>query len=1077
MASDDLNIQEIAVVGEQDHSPTLGASFPTFPVNSFSFPPLPDDCTSPTFVQPIPRNSRIYPDVPAPPAPHTSDLSSSHLPPSPTLSAHSSGSIRWATSTVLRDNSPEEPAGLPSLGLLTPPPQVYRRKGRTGIGSIFTGREDPSNPGLSSVCSGQSVPNTHPSSTNTHVDAGSDISHPSSVANFFRAVQRIRHPTRGETDVGLDTTRADLNVKPFAFKPLQLASLVNPKSLKNLEKLGGAEGLLCGLGTDRVRGLSTTGYGSRDSGTNAATSDGVEMTSFRPNIALTSPTCVTEGPKSTATLGGGSGVGRPSSPNSASAYESTTKDRQRIYGQNIFSQRPRKSLLSLMWLAIQDKVLILLSTAAVASLVLGLSQDLGTTLPQAGHPVDWVEGVAIITAILIVVAAGSLNDWQRERRFQALDEKKEERLVKVIRDGEERQIDVHQVVVGDVVLLEPGEVIPCDGVFLSGHNVRCDESSATGESNTNKKLSYEECIALRDKRLVEFDPDGPSGNGESVSASQRKTNTSGLELLRHTDCFIISGSKVVEGVGSYVVISFGTKNFNGRIMMALRRESENMPLQLKLNDLSEIIAKIGSIAGGLLFAALLVRYFVQLGTNNLQRTSSEKGMAFVNILIIALTLVVVAVPEGLPLIVTHALAFATKRMPKENLLVRVLRSCETMANASVVCTNKTGTLTQNEMTVVAVSVGVHPKFARSLEENRVWIGSEAQSDSNAKDFGIDLANLVNDSVRRFLQFQITTHFTTVIVMIVWALASSSKISILGAVQLLWTNIITGTFATLALATGPAFPVLLNRNPDKKADPLFTVSMTKQILGQAAYQIIITLALHFLGPRILGFHHTDDPTLQKHHDEIAQTLVFNAFVFAQIFNLFNCRRLDQKLNVFEGVSKDRYFMAIISIEVAVQVLICFVGGAAFGVTHIGAREWCISVALGCISLPLGALIRLIPNEPCERVFKRLKLLPERDLLPTIRPDAEPGFSFAVDQPRDNLGTFAKLRAGRMYGSSFVRESRFAFTDPDGPRPVPRLSAMDPSPDVPHVATPEWQPRTSGSLSDPVGFGRSGSSAAL
>jgi Ca2+-transporting ATPase len=209
----------------------------------------------------------------------------------------------------------------------------------------------------------------------------------------------------------------------------------------------------------------------------------------------------------------------------------------------------------------------LLSVAAVVSLALGLFQDFGTPRPAGDPPVDWVEGVAIIAAILIVVGVGSLNDWQKERQFGVLNQKKEDRLVKVIRDGGERQIDVHQVVVGDVVLFEPGEVIPCDGVFLSGHQVRCDESSVTGESDTIKKLSYEECIALRDKRLAEFDPDGLSGDGESVSASQTKINPSGLELLGHTDCFVVSGSKVLEGVGSYVVISVGTKSFNGRIMM------------------------------------------------------------------------------------------------------------------------------------------------------------------------------------------------------------------------------------------------------------------------------------------------------------------------------------------------------------------------------------------------------------------------------------------------------------------------------------------------------------------------------
>ncbi|KAH9159735.1 calcium-translocating P-type ATPase [Lactarius sanguifluus] len=1410
MASDDLDIPKVALVGVR---PTLGAPSATSPANSF--PPLPIGLISSLsdvydLLSPPTPISRISLDVPACAAPHTSEPSSSHPPPSLTLSTHSLGSIRRATSTVLRDNKPEVHDGLPSLGLLTPPPQVHRRKGRTGIGSIFTNRdvEGPSNPGLSPVRSGQSdVLSTHPSSTNTHVDAGSD---PSSVANFFMATeQHIRHPSRGETDIGLDTTQeADLNVEPFAFNPLQLTSLVDSKSLENLESLGGVKGLLRGLGTDHIRGLSEQ-HESRDSGTiNAATPDGVEMGSLKPNITITSAG-VPEGLQSTANLAGGSGVGRPAPPNSAGAYEGTIQDRQRIYGHNILPQRPTKSLLLLIWLALQDKVL--LSIAAVVSLTLGLFQDFRTTHPQGDHPVDWVEGVAIIAAVLVVIAVGSLNDWQKEKQFQALNEKKEGCLAKVIRDGEERQIDVHQVVVGDVVLLEPGEVIPCDGVFLSGHNVRCDESNATGESDTIKKLSYEECVALRDQHLMEFDLDSPPGG------SQRKTGPSGLELLGYTDCFIVSGSKVVEGVGSYVVISVGTKSFNGRITMALRRNSENTPLQLKLNDLSEIIAKIGSIAGGLLFAALLVRYFVQLGTNNPQRTSSEKGIAFVNILIISLTLVVVAVPEGLPLAITHTLAFVTKRMSKDNLLVRVLGSCETMAYASVVCTDKTGTLTQNEMTVVAVSVGVHAKFVRSLEENRACTGSEARGDPNAKDIGVDLANLnialsrplkelfnaaiainstvfegvdpesgspvfvgskteaallgfakelgwpnykdtrdsanivqiipfssdrkstgcvvqladgrhrlyikgasevlarkctrhvvvyrhtangapsgnevetvpigeteednishtiasyasqplrtialcyrdfpywplqgarlsgeeevdyddlttdltliciaaiedplrtgvreavancdkagvrvkmctgdsvltarsiaqrcgiytpggivmegsyfrtlspdvmkaivprlqvlarsspedkrilvetlkelgevvgvtgagtddgptlktahvgfsmgiagveiakeasdiilmdddfpsivnaimwgrsVNESVRKFLQFQISTHFTIVVIMIVWALASSSDKPILSAVQLLWINIIMGTFATLALATDPASPVLLDRNPGKPTDPLFTVNMTKQILGQAAYQITITLVLHFLGSQVLGFHHTDDPTVQKHHDDIVQTLVFNVFVFAQVFNLFNCRRLDQKSSVFGGMSKNRYFMAITTTEVAVQVLICFVGGAAFGVTRIGAREWCMSVALGFVSPPLGVLIHLIPEGPCERVLKRLKLLPEPELLPTTRPDAEPGFSFTVDQVRDNLGTFARLRGGRLRGSSSLCESRIAFPDPDGPRPVSGLLAMVPSSDVSHFAVPEWQPPASGSFSDPVGIGRSGSSA--
>jgi len=210
---------------------------------------------------------------------------------------------------------------------------------------------------------------------------------------------------------------------------------------------------------------------------------------------------------------------------------------------------------------------ILLSVSAVVSLSLGLFQDFGQPRPEGEPPVDWVEGVTILVAVLIVVLVGSLNDWQKEKQFKVLNEKREERVIKVIRDGEERMIDIHSVVVGDVVLFEPGEIIPCDGIFLSGHNVRCDESGATGESDAIKKLSYRECIALREKRLVEFDPDTAPGDGESTSGPRVNVNPSGLDLLGHTDCFVVSGSKVIEGIGSYLVIAVGPKSFNGRIMM------------------------------------------------------------------------------------------------------------------------------------------------------------------------------------------------------------------------------------------------------------------------------------------------------------------------------------------------------------------------------------------------------------------------------------------------------------------------------------------------------------------------------
>jgi Ca2+-transporting ATPase len=194
---------------------------------------------------------------------------------------------------------------------------------------------------------------------------------------------------------------------------------------------------------------------------------------------------------------------------------------------------------------------ILLSVAAVVSLALGIYQDVGAPPEFTYGPgceqgcqqpaVDWVEGVAIVIAIIIVVMVGSVNDWQKERQFKKLNEKREDRTVKAIRGGNEMVINVRDVVVGDICLLEPGEIVPVDGVFLKGHGVRCDESGATGESDAIKKFPYEECVEERDEAKP----------GEKLKK----------------DCFLISGAKVLEGVGEYLVISVGSNSFNGRIMM------------------------------------------------------------------------------------------------------------------------------------------------------------------------------------------------------------------------------------------------------------------------------------------------------------------------------------------------------------------------------------------------------------------------------------------------------------------------------------------------------------------------------
>ncbi len=458
-------------------------------------------------------------------------------------------------------------------------------------------------------------------------------------------------------------TEAEFEVEDnkFAFSPGQLSKLMrpNPKSFAAFHALGGLSGLEKGLRTDRLAGLS--------------------VDEKRLDGTVTFEDAVAAGAQRTATDSSGTRLHRSATSATAATPRSDDSffDRQRIFKDNRLPEKKAKSFLELAWLAYNDKVLILLTVAAIVSLALGIYESISST---NGEHAQWVEGVAITVAIVIVVVVGAANDWQKERQFVKLNKKKVDRDIKVIRSGKSRQISVHDILVGDVVHLEPGDMIPVDGLFISGHNVKCDESSVTGESDLLKKHSSEDVY-------------------QALEAHKS---------VAKTDPFIISGAKVTEGIGTFLVTAVGVNSSYGKIMMSLREDAQTTPLQSKLNVLAEYIAKLGLGAGLVLFIATFIRFLTQL--HSIPGGASAKGQQFLQVFIVAVTIVVVAVPEGLPLAVTLALAFATTRMLKENNLVRLLRACETMGNATVICSDKTGTLTQNKMTVVAGTLGASIRF-------------------------------------------------------------------------------------------------------------------------------------------------------------------------------------------------------------------------------------------------------------------------------------------------------------------------------------------------------------------------------
>ncbi|KAF9538947.1 hypothetical protein EC957_006007 [Mortierella hygrophila] len=499
------------------------------------------------------------------------------------------------------------------------------------------------------------------------------------------------------------------NNGPFSFTPDELMDLIDPKAPEKLESYGGVDGILQGLHADPVKGLATAAGGK-------------SLGHVTTNADDEKPT----------TMSSGYQMGN------VDATAVTFADREEFFGKNVLPKRKPKSIFQLMWIALHEKILILLLVAAIISIALGIYEDYGmeheptlrynrdfTSYYATDPKISWVEGVAILAAVVIVVLVGSINDYQKEAQFRKLNAKKEDREVKVLRNGETVLLSVFDILVGDILHLEPGDVISVDGIFLGGHNLKCDESAMTGESDAVKKVTFDEY-----KKLEEAE-------AGTLAEGKIESNHEGIEViaepqhaLHGVDPFIISGSKVIEGVGLYVVTGVGQNSFHGKTMMSLRTEVEDTPLQVKLNHLAERIAKLGSLAALLMLIVLMIRYFVSFKTKGVPAAASIVK-SLVDILIAAVTVVVVAVPEGLPLAVTLALAFATTRMLKDNNLVRVLAACETMGNATTVCSDKTGTLTQNKMTIVAGTLGLNTRFIADVPQGESNARSQIPINRNA----------------------------------------------------------------------------------------------------------------------------------------------------------------------------------------------------------------------------------------------------------------------------------------------------------------------------------------------------------
>ncbi len=327
------------------------------------------------------------------------------------------------------------------------------------------------------------------------------------------------------------------------------------------------------------------------------------------------------------------------------------------HGVNVLTPAARQSLWRRFLDKFRDPLIVILLIAGVLSIGISiyeyyvLDQDAGV----------FFEPVGIFIAILLATGLAFLFELKADKEFELLNQVNDDEPVTVIRREGVRQIPRRDVVVGDIVLLNTGEEIPADGELLEAVTLSVDESTLTGEPM---------CHKTTDPALFDADATFPSDH-------------------------VMRGTKVMEGHGVMRVTAVGDATENGRVFEAAQIDnSVKTPLNEQLDGLGKLIARISYLVAAVIVAGRLLMYFMNV---------SFDWVGFIAYLLqtfmIAVTLVVVAVPEGLPMAVTLSLAYSMRRMLRTNNLVRKMHACETMGAATVICTDKTGTLTQNKMQV------------------------------------------------------------------------------------------------------------------------------------------------------------------------------------------------------------------------------------------------------------------------------------------------------------------------------------------------------------------------------------------
>ncbi|KAM8861779.1 plasma membrane calcium-transporting ATPase 1-like [Synchiropus picturatus] len=417
------------------------------------------------------------------------------------------------------------------------------------------------------------------------------------------------------------------------------------------------------------------------------------------------------------------------------------------FGQNVIPPKRPKTFLQLVWEALQDITLIILEVAAIISLGLSFYRPPDADRQNCGRAArgvqddseseaGWIEGAAILLSVVCVVLVTAFNDWSKEKQFRGLQSRiEQEQKFTVVRGGQVTQIKVSEMVVGDIAQVKYGDLLPADGILIQGNDLKIDESSLTGESDHVKKNLDKDPMLLSGTHVMEgsgkmlvtavglnsqtgiiFSLLGASEEGEGDEDKAEKDKKKKEKEKKKEERKKKEKKDKKSKCKKDDKEKKGTKKDGGPLEMqplnedgepekkANMRKKEKSVLQGKLTKLAVQIGKAGLFMSALTVLILITRFLIDTFWIQAVVWTNECLPIYiqflVNFFIIGVTVLVVAVPEGLPLAVTISLAYSVKKMMKDNNLVRHLDACETMGNATAICSDKTGTLTMNRMTVV-----------------------------------------------------------------------------------------------------------------------------------------------------------------------------------------------------------------------------------------------------------------------------------------------------------------------------------------------------------------------------------------